>query len=221
MDFSRYTEGMMGKTLSIDTIDRIGNAPALDFVNTVHSHLETQSHDYLRSYGDLLKWARAGDLLSVAEARRLAGTATDHPRRAGRTLRQAVELRGLLHRLFLAVIRDQRPSADDMNSFNRWVADMFGHRRIDRSGAGFDWGWQSGDGALEQPLWPVVLSATELLMAADRRRIKECPAPDGCGWLFLDRSKNGTRRWCTMRACGNISKARRHYRRRSGRPEPT
>jgi predicted RNA-binding Zn ribbon-like protein len=65
-----------------------------------------------------------------------------------------------------------------------------------------------------------VLSACELLVGAERRRIKECPAPDGCGWLFLDASKNAARRWCDMRTCGNIAKARRHYRRHRKRREP-
>lgn len=43
-------------------------------------------------------------------------------------------------------------------------------------------------------------------------RIKECPYPQ-CGRLFLDQSKNRSRRWCEMSMCGNRTKARRHYRR--------
>jgi len=45
-------------------------------------------------------------------------------------------------------------------------------------------------------------------------RICEATATDGCGWLFLDETRNRSRRWCSMKDCGNRAKARRHYRRR-------
>lgn len=54
-------------------------------------------------------------------------------------------------------------------------------------------------------------SALDLLPAANWRRIRIC---GNCGWLFLDRSRNGSRQWCDMSVCGNRQKARRHYRRR-------
>jgi predicted RNA-binding Zn ribbon-like protein len=61
-------------------------------------------------------------------------------------------------------------------------------------------------------LWPVVLAAADLLTSGDRARIHECAGP-GCGWLFLDTSRNRRRRWCTMQGCGNRAKARRFYER--------
>jgi len=39
--------------------------------------------------------------------------------------------------------------------------------------------------------------------------LKRCPA-DNCRWLFLDRTKNRSRRWCDMATCGNQAKARKH-----------
>ena len=62
-------------------------------------------------------------------------------------------------------------------------------------------------------LWPVAWSAAELLAQGPLERIRECPGQDTCGWLFLDLSKNASRRWCDMRVCGNRAKARRHYER--------
>lgn len=44
-------------------------------------------------------------------------------------------------------------------------------------------------------------------------RVKLCPGDD-CGWLFLDETRNGRRRWCLMETCGNRAKARRNYARR-------
>jgi predicted RNA-binding Zn ribbon-like protein len=80
---------------------------------------------------------------------------------------------------------------------------------------GFDWGWSEPRQHLDSLLWPIVRSAAETLTVAPHSRIRECPGPD-CGWLFLDTSKSGRRRWCDMSVCGNRSKAREHYRRIKG-----
>jgi len=59
-------------------------------------------------------------------------------------------------------------------------------------------------------------SALALLSAEVRQRLRICP---NCRWLFLDRSRNGSRVWCDMAVCGNRAKARRHYNRRRGAAE--
>ena len=63
-------------------------------------------------------------------------------------------------------------------------------------------------------LWPVVWSAVRLLSSPELASVRKCAAP-GCGWLFVDGTKNGSRRWCSMSVCGNRDKVRR-YRRRTG-----
>ncbi|MGH7124521.1 MAG: CGNR zinc finger domain-containing protein, partial [Stellaceae bacterium] len=77
---------------------------------------------------------------------------------------------------------------------------------------GFTWAWDD-EPALDRMLWPIVRSATQLLTAAELSRVKQC-AGRGCSWLFLDTSKNGSRRWCEMEVCGSRSKARAYYARR-------
>jgi predicted RNA-binding Zn ribbon-like protein len=57
----------------------------------------------------------------------------------------------------------------------------------------------------------VTRSAADVLMKDDPARVRMCESPDGCGWLFYDETRNGTRRWCSMKDCGNRAKARRHY----------
>ena len=64
-------------------------------------------------------------------------------------------------------------------------------------------------------MWPIAHEAAELLTANELGRVRECPGPN-CGWLFLDMSKNRSRRWCSMEVCGNAAKARRHYQRQKG-----
>jgi predicted RNA-binding Zn ribbon-like protein len=84
---------------------------------------------------------------------------------------------------------------------------------------GFAWRFAHDERDLAPLLAPVVRAAAELLTSDELVRIRECGS-DTCFWLFLDRSKNGTRRWGDMKVCGNRAKARRHYQRekRAARP---
>ena len=61
-------------------------------------------------------------------------------------------------------------------------------------------------------LWRLAVDASDLLTSTDLDRVRECSG-DTCSWLFLDRSRNRSRRWCDMADCGNRAKARRHYSR--------
>ena len=65
--------------------------------------------------------------------------------------------------------------------------------------------------ALDGVLAPITWSAAEFLRDPASARVKECDG-ETCGWLFLDTSKNHSRRWCEMKDCGNRAKARRHYK---------
>jgi predicted RNA-binding Zn ribbon-like protein len=86
------------------------------------------------------------------------------------------------------------------------------HLRVTPAKTGFTWTWHNEPGALDVMLWPVVQSAGELLTSAQIVQVREC-AGDTCSWLFLDTSKNHSRRWCDMKDCGNRAKAKRHYAR--------
>jgi predicted RNA-binding Zn ribbon-like protein len=58
-------------------------------------------------------------------------------------------------------------------------------------------------------------AALDVLRTADLTRLRRCPISEsGCGWLFLDQSRNGSRRWCRMADCGTAAKARRLTERR-------
>jgi predicted RNA-binding Zn ribbon-like protein len=75
------------------------------------------------------------------------------------------------------------------------------------------WSWPQLE--LQSMLWPIALSALELTTSGEVTALKQCPGHDGrCGWLFLDRTKNLSRRWCTMQICGNAEKTRKQTTRR-------
>jgi len=104
------------------------------------------------------------------------------------------------------------PARADLDAFNREAQSALAQRRI-ATGERWRWAWDDED-ALELPLRLVLASAIDLLLDDDPARLRQCPAPDGCGWLFYDASRNATRRWCSMQMCGNGAKSRRFQRRR-------
>jgi predicted RNA-binding Zn ribbon-like protein len=78
---------------------------------------------------------------------------------------------------------------------------------------GFQWDLAGNKAKLDWILNPVIRSAADLLISEEFKRIKKCADPI-CGWLFLDISRNRSRRWCDMSACGNRAKASRFYKKK-------
>lgn len=145
----------------------------------------------------------------TAEGLMAAGRA--RPAEATEALREAVALREAMYRIFAAVAAGQEPPADDLEHLNRALARALPRRRLKARPGGFDWAWADEDAAVwERPLWPILASAAELLTSDELALVRRC-ADDECGWLFVDMSRNRSRRWCAMEDCGNRAKARRHY----------
>jgi predicted RNA-binding Zn ribbon-like protein len=196
-----------------------GGRLCLDFVNTVDGRAGDQSRDYLGTYADLAAWGRHVGILGDREAANLLEEAERRPARAAVVLRQAVRLREALYRVFSAVMAAESPAAADLDTFNAALSEAMKRGRILPAGEGFTWDWPPGEPTLDRMLWPVGRSAAELLTSENLERVRDC-AGDDCGWLFLDASKNHSRRWCDMGSCGNRAKARRHYqRKRAGRAQ--
>jgi predicted RNA-binding Zn ribbon-like protein len=190
-----------------------GGLPCLDFVNTLSGRLKDWPRERLRIYSDLVSWGRQAGLLSDLEAQRLIREARRRPAQAAAVLERAVRLREALYRLFSAAASRQAPSEGDLAALNAVLSVALGRSRIVPTDGGFGWDWADREGSLERVLWPVARSAAELLTSGELARVREC-AETSCAWLFLDTSRNRSRQWCDMRACGNRVKARRHYARR-------
>jgi len=204
--------------------EHIGGALCLDFTNTVDWHASDHPGERLKSYEDLAWWAFYSHALAADERDRLISLAAQQPERAGRILEEAHVFRESLYRLFLARIADAAPSAADLDLLTRELRRAVKHGAIIFEGDQFTWAWHMGDGKdragtlddLAAPLWPVVRSTVELIFSANVRRLRQC-AGDECGWLFLDMSKNQTRRWCSMASCGSRAKALDYYYRSQAR----
>lgn len=188
-------------------------ALCLDFANAVSWRGSAEPADRLPTYWELVRFFVQSGLLSAAEARRLQREAERHPDRAARTLRRAVELREVLYRTFSGLAAGCSPRPSDLASLNELLPAALAHLRVSRDGGRFGWRWDGNAGSLDRLLWPVVRDAAVFLTSTDFSRLRTCRNPE-CRWVFLDTSKNGTRRWCSMAVCGNRDKLRRFRQRR-------
>jgi len=193
----------------------LGGRLCLDFANTTSGRGGPQCQEHLHQYEHLLQWCRHSGLLSAAQADRLARVARRAPAKAVRVLRQAKHLREAIYSIGIAISSGRSPAAA-LIALNDVLAAAEGHRQIAASAGGFAWKWQAGPDDLGWMLGPIALSAAELLVSLDRRRLKQC-AGLHCGWFFLDETRSRTRRWCDMRVCGSRAKTRRFRQRQRGR----
>ena len=201
------------ETETMDSIERVGGRLCLDFINTRGSHFDDEAREFVADYADLVGWLRACDGgLDARQASRLIAGAREHPRKAADTFAKSRDLRALLYRVITARANDRTPARADLDAFNREAQSALAHRRI-ATGAHWHWIWDD-ESALDLPLRLVLASAVDVLLDDDPSRLRQCPAPDGCGWLFHDSSRNATRRWCSMQMCGNGAKSRRFQQRR-------
>ncbi|HEY4026534.1 MAG TPA: ABATE domain-containing protein [Candidatus Dormibacteraeota bacterium] len=189
----------------------MGGRLCLDFCNTTDNG-RRGPEDRLESYGDLVRWGWRAGILTPEEAARLARLGASSPADASMVRKRAVRLRDALTSIFSSVAegRGLRPGALDV--LNHELSGPMSRSRVVPADRGFTWLWTEGGGALDCVLWPIARSGADLLTEGPLNAIRVCEGR-GCGWLFLDASRNRTRRWCDMRICGNRAKARRHHER--------
>ena len=188
----------------------IGGDVCLDFCNTLGGKRGSRTREHLNSYIDFLSWCRQAGLLEPQHAEALARRASRKREEAAGVLAQTVGVREALYRIFAAIIEDKSIPKADLTTLNSELAITLGRLRVSpQAKHSFGWSWAQ-DHALDRPLGPVVRAAAHLLTDNARlHQLRRCNG-DNCGWLFLDSSKNHSRRWCDMRDCGNRAKVKRH-----------
>jgi predicted RNA-binding Zn ribbon-like protein len=191
----------------------VGGRLCLDFINTVGGRAgATVLRDKLVDYDHLLEWTRLAGIANPTESRNRARHAAAHRKEADETLARAILLRETLYRIFNSAAEGRRPRSVDLDSLNRELRVARAHERLTHKGGAFAWTWQDGETALDRILWPVSLSAADLLTSGDLSRLRQCGGHE-CGWLFLDTSRNRSRHWCDMKDCGNRAKVSRFRQR--------
>ncbi len=194
----------------------LGGRVALDFPNTVEGREGQRPDERLTGYSDLVRWSRHADVLPDEQSLLLLDAAADQPDLTTDMFEQALTFREALYRIFVAVAYKREPDGEALDVLGWHYERAVAHGRlVDRDGTGaFDWAWRDDIVELDRPLWPIALDAVDLLRSEQLSRVKQCANVEGCGWLFLDTSKNGSRRWCSMAACGSRIKMRRQYAKR-------
>ena len=188
----------------------------LGLVNTAHPRSGRYAHDSLKAYSDLVAWNRSIGMLMEEQEQYLLHEACIHPQEALKTFEGALALRETIYRVFSLSASGSVPQSEDLDLIQRIFTEAMAHASLLPTAHEFSWEWKMEDEHgedLRVLLWPIAYSAIELFTSAEEwKRVKECP---GCGWLFLDRSKTGNRRWCSMDECGSRAKMRRQYARKN------
>jgi predicted RNA-binding Zn ribbon-like protein len=190
-----------------------GGNLALDFANTVGGTHVRPTHDHLRGFGDLLRFAELAGALPRAVAGRLQARAEREPGRAAAVFELGVALREAVWSVFSALASGEVPRERDLALIGDAAAAGAARLHLVKDRDGVSWSLPMDSDDLERPLWAIGRAAADLLTSRDLDRVKEC-ASEACEWVFLDRSRNRSRRWCDMSDCGNRAKARRFQARK-------
>lgn len=185
------------------------------FVNTVDWRDDpVRRRDPLKSYSDLLRWARDAGIVSHGTAKKLTQAAGAQAATAQTSFLRAITVREAIAAVLTAAVEHRQLPPQDLKRFNAALGEAGEHLRLTDSNGQFRLDWDS-DRSFERVLWPVVRSAADLVTSGDVQRLRRCEG-EGCGWFFLDTTRNRSRRWCNMAVCGNRAKVKRFYERHKG-----
>ena len=204
----------MMQTLNLGlNLDLKSGHPVLEFTNTVGNHASEHPGETLFNYEDLLAWMGKAGLMRAEQMESLKRKAATRPEESAGIFAKSLEVREAVYRIFVAKTKSKSPADSDLAILNSVLTHPnSGAQMVYRSGR-FEWGWNFDENALECPLWVLALSAVDLLTSENLKWVGQCADEEGCGWLFVDTSKNHSRRWCDINDCGNRAKQRRYQQR--------
>ncbi len=186
---------------------------SLDFANTKNWHASKKPVEELTSYADLITWGEEAGLVTPEFASRLRQVESERPREALLLYDHAIQVREAIYRIFSRLYARQPILESDLEILNSVVRKAMGNLHLAPNEGKFNWRWAEEIDSSDRILWSVARAAAELLTSDKAGRVRECEDDRGCGFLFIDQTKNHSRRWCSMDSCGNRAKAKRHYSR--------
>lgn len=191
------------------TVEFVAGNLALDFANTVHSHGSSDPQDHLKTYGDLIGWSQQAGLLSDRQRRQLERRKSAQQKA---DFERTQELRESIYRIFSSLARGKRVPPEAVQEFNLHLREVMAETSLQSVGKCFALTWEARGTAWRRVRGEITRSAVALLTSGRLHRVRQC-AGETCTWLFLDTSRNGLRRWCDMKACGNRNKVQRFRKR--------
>jgi len=178
----------------------LGGRPSLDFVATQGERWR-RNFERLREPADLGRWAVEAGLLAEPPAVRPTELAA------------AQELREAIYRT-AKLAGEGRPAPADVELINDWAAGPALAPRLAADGAAAE--LQPGPAPTPALLSTLARDAIDLVTGPFAHRVRECGS-DTCALLFVDTSRPGRRRWCSMEACGNRAKTKDYRKRKAAR----
>jgi predicted RNA-binding Zn ribbon-like protein len=191
--------------------DLVAGHVALDLVNTVTAR-NAEPIDWLDTYSALLAWARLTGEFDQRTLRALEQASAADPRAAARALRRIRELRETVHDVAQPIVTGRRVQPATLDRLDRIWKNALAHSRLDIAGGHAQPQLTLASSGLDLLTDELALHSVELLRTLPLAHTRVCPA-QRCGWLFIDSSKGGQRRWCDMATCGNRAKSSRHRNR--------
>lgn len=185
----------------------VGNHLCVNFVNTRHAEDGLVAEDLLESPRDLARWLREAGVLDPLEAEEMAERPDSE-----RVFERMIGFRECLRGMIEGVAGGGAVRQEAIEEINGLLRERPGYTQVVQSGDGFEGRFVVEHDGVMGALVPVAESAAELLAGGDLSRLKKCENPE-CTLHFYDTSKNRSRHWCSMAHCGNVMKARTHYRR--------
>ena len=203
---------------SIATLQLDGGCPVFDFTNTISNRNDPDYFDYLTKYEHFVEWINKTKLLPKGKMDAIVAFSKSHTRKSADTLRQIIEVREVVFKLFSSLAQQQKADRETVDALNGFFSEALSNMRVEVGRKEVATSFiVSEKTILKEPLYILVKNAFDILSTQSFDRIKECPT---CQWLFLDTTKNGKRRWCSMQVCGSNDKARRYYHRKKESSNP-
>ena len=186
-----------------------GGALCLDFCNSGQSARGPSSTEWIAGFSELVDWLEAAEAITRDQAARLRRAAAASPRAAAQVWGRAIRFREALFRVLNAKAEGGAVAREDLSDIEAEHARAAPFARLSRTGEGYRWSLDPSAAALDAAMQPLLESAVSLLTSAKLERLRRC-GNSTCYWLFIDETKNHSRRWCEMASCGNVVKVRRH-----------
>lgn len=186
-----------------------GGALCLDFCNSGQGFRSPRAAEWIVAFDDLVDWLEAAGAIAQRQAARFRQAAAKSPEAAAEVRARAIRVREALFRVLVAKTRGQTAGREDLACIEAEDARAKPFARLSWNGEAYAWSLDPSASVLDAALQPIVESAVHLLASGKLSRLRRCGNAT-CFWLFLDETKNRSRRWCEMASCGNVVKVRRH-----------
>ena len=192
--------------------EAVGGHVALDLVNTVSWRLDPpRTVDRLPDAAALVRWGRWIGLLDDERTEAFTRELVADDALGRKVSTRVRRLREQLYAVVHPVVTGSEPAAEDLAGLRRLLVAALGRAGVSSV---FPLEWATGLRSARDLPDELALHAWRLLEHEDAERIRQCHGT-GCGWLFLDRTRNASRVWCSSADCGNRIRVRRHYQRRA------